>query len=92
MKDIAQSIDQLISFENLYLIITMVEIVTGKEILFGTPNDFTDLVGAIAKEWRTAGEESVWFNPATWKVFDFIGDLQARAFGIDRDNPPEFFG
>ena len=58
----------------------MVEIVTGKEILFGTPNDFTDLVGAIAKEWRTAGEESVWFNPATWKVFDFIGDLQARAF------------
>jgi len=49
-------------------------------------------VSAIAKEWRTAGEESVWFNPATWKIFDFIGDIQARAFGIDRDNPPEWVG
>ena len=87
-KDICEGIDKLISFENVYLGITIIEIVTGKEILFGTPNDFNDLVNAISKEWRTAGEESVWYNPATWKLFDFIGDIQAQAFGIDRDEPP----
>lgn len=75
----------MISFENVYLGITIIEIVTGKEILLGTPNDFGDLMRYIQQEWITAGEDSVWYNPATWKVFDFIGDIQAQALGIDRD-------
>ena len=85
IKNIMVGLDKLISFENVYWGITIIEIVTGKEILFGTINDFGDLMEAIQKEWREAGEDSVWYNPSTWKLFDFIGDLQAQAVGIDRD-------
>lgn len=78
----------MISFENIYFLITLLEIITGKEILSGVPKDFIELISFINKEWKEAGEDSVWYDPATWKVFDFIGDLQAALFGIDRDNPP----
>ena len=44
-------------------------------------------VEVLIEEAQTAGQDSVWYNPASWKIFDFIGDIQARAFGIDRDNP-----
>ena len=78
----------MISFENIYFLITMLEILTGKEILSGVPADFIELISFIKKEWTEAGDESVWYDPATWKFFDFIGDLQARLFfGADRDQP-----
>lgn len=44
-------------------------------------------VEILIEEAETAGQDSVWYNPASWKIFDFIGDIQARAFGVDRDNP-----
>lgn len=90
-KDFADAIDKLCSWENLYVITTVVEIITGKEILPGTPNDLGDLLsdlkGFFKKEFEEAGEDSVFWNPATWKVFDFIGDIQAASLGIDRDDP-----
>ena len=85
MKNIMVGLDKLISFENVYMGITLIEIITGKEILLGTPNDFGKLMESIRNEWREAGDESVWYNPATWKLFDFIGDIQAQAVGVDRD-------
>jgi len=45
---IADSIDRLTSYENLYLFVTLVEMYTGREILPGTPND----VGTIFNSWR----------------------------------------
>ena len=44
IKDFAEAIDKLTSFENAYLIVTLIEIITGKEILPGTPNDIYKLI------------------------------------------------
>lgn len=46
-----------------------------------------DAAQVVYEEAQTAGEDSVWYNPASWRIFDFIGDIQARSFGIDRDDP-----
>jgi hypothetical protein len=43
----ADSIDKLSSFENLYVIVTLIEMITGKELLPGTPNDVADLMDAL---------------------------------------------
>lgn len=49
---IATGIDQLASFSNLYVIATFIEILTGKEILLGTPNDIGELL-----KWLKEGIE-----------------------------------
>ena len=43
----AQAFDRITSFENLYLIVTLIEMVTGKEILAGTPNDVGTIIDTI---------------------------------------------
>jgi hypothetical protein len=45
--DIADGIDKLVTFENLYVIVTVIEIITGKEILPGTPNDVYEVIDAV---------------------------------------------
>tara|TARA_R110002072_G_scaffold218314_1_gene376044 strand:+ start:10 stop:378 length:369 start_codon:yes stop_codon:yes gene_type:complete len=40
----AEAFDKFTSFENLYLLVTVLEIVTGKEILPGTPNDIYKII------------------------------------------------
>ena len=47
IKDFADAIDKITSFENLYIIVTVIELVTGKEILPGTPNDVYYIIDAI---------------------------------------------
>jgi len=47
VKDFAEAIDKLTSFENLYIIVTLFELATGKEILPGTPNDVYYIIDAI---------------------------------------------
>jgi len=47
IKDFADAIDKLTSFENLYIIVTLIELATGKEILPGTPNDVYYIIDAI---------------------------------------------
>jgi len=56
VKDYADAIDKLASFENLYVIVTALELVTGKEILAGTPNDAGDILDSVRNWWR---EDSV---------------------------------
>ena len=47
VNDWAKALDTIASFENLYVIVTVVELVTGKEILPGTPNDIYEIIDAI---------------------------------------------
>ena len=47
IKDVMAGIDQLISFENLYVAVTILELVTGEEILPGTPNDIYYIIDAL---------------------------------------------
>ncbi len=44
IKDVANAIDTISSFENAYIIVTLIEILTGREILPGTPNDIYKLI------------------------------------------------
>jgi hypothetical protein len=50
IKDIADAIDKLTSFENAYIIVTIIEIITGAEILPGTPNDIYKLIDYL-RDW-----------------------------------------
>ena len=43
----ASAIDQILSLENAYLAVTIYEIVSGKEVLPGTPNDIFKLIGWV---------------------------------------------
>lgn len=47
MKDFAEAFDKITSFENLYIIVTVLELTTGKEILPGTPNDVYYIIDAL---------------------------------------------
>ena len=54
VKDYADAFNLITSFENMYVLVTMIEIVTGKEILPGTPNDVLEIVDAL-KDARKKG-------------------------------------
>ena len=73
VKDTAEAIDKLTSFENLYLIVTLVELATGKEILPGTPNDVYALID-FAREYLLNNEE----DRPLW--LDILANLP-KAFG-----------
>lgn len=45
---ITKSLDELLTVENLFVGATILEIITGEEILFGTFNDISDLTGIVA--------------------------------------------
>ena len=53
VSQLFEGIDKLFTFENLYIGATIFEIITGKEILFGTPNDLTDLLGQLKDASQT---------------------------------------
>ena len=42
-----EALDKLTSFENLYILTTVAELITGKEILPGTPNDVYAIIDAL---------------------------------------------
>ena len=63
---ISEAFDQALSFQNVYLGITLVEIATGKEILFGTPNDLGDLIGDVRTWWAANKDE---FGPGLMAFF-----------------------
>ena len=60
---VSESIDQFLSFENFYIGITLLEIATGKEILFGTPNDIGDIINDVRNWWKANKDE---FGPGLW--------------------------
>ena len=43
----SEAFDKFTSFENLYLLVTVIEVVTGKEILPGPPNDIYKIIDAL---------------------------------------------
>jgi|APSaa5957512535_1039671.scaffolds.fasta_scaffold19690_6 hypothetical protein len=53
VNTIAKTIDDLLSFENLYIGATVYEMITGEEVLAGTPNDLGDLLAQTVDWWRT---------------------------------------
>jgi len=53
----SEALTQFLSLEKMYVLITMIELATGREILFGTPNDLMDLVGQVKDWWLTTKEE-----------------------------------
>ena len=63
VKDTAEAIDKLTSFENLYLIVTLIEVATGKEILPGAPNDVYALID-FAREYLLNNDDDrpLWFD------------------------------
>jgi len=62
----SEAVDQALSFQNVYLGITLIEIATGKEILFGTPNDLNDLIADVRTWWAANKDE---FGPGLWNFF-----------------------
>ena len=55
VSDVAGAIDQLLSFENLYIGATIAELITGQEILPGTPNDIYQLIDWV-REWMKGSQ------------------------------------
>jgi hypothetical protein len=54
---VASSLDQLLSLENAYLAVTIYEILTGKEVLPGTPNDIYKLIDWVRDYFKANPEE-----------------------------------
>jgi len=62
IKDMADAFDKLTSFENMYVIATVLELTTGKEILPGTPNDLFFILDALRDWSKTQEEEGPWWH------------------------------
>lgn len=100
MNDVATAIDRLSSFENLYVIATILELATGKEILPGTPNDAASIIdgirvfiqsGALADWWGAGtGEGSplgeIW--DAISGAMDIVTAPISEAVGVPIDTSP----
>jgi len=76
------------TFYSIAIILEFLGIETGLPTPVDAVPYLEELQKANEERWAKAGNKSKWYNPASWKIFDYIGDLQASAFGIDRDNPP----
>jgi hypothetical protein len=78
----AEAINDLLSFKNLYIGVTVIEIITGREILLGTPNDLNDIVDAV-KEWARSGGGLLYDPEAdtfAWEDPESLG-RRAASFG-----------
>jgi len=96
---VSEAVDQALSFQNVYLGITLIEIATGKEILFGTPNDIQELIGdvrglferapltaaqeAAIQETASLYQQQAGVDPATGQAYTSVAQLWATAFGVN---------
>jgi len=89
---IAEDLNDPIQITQTFYSIAIILEFLGIETGLPTPVDalpyLQELQKANEERWAKAGNKSKWYNPASWKIFDFIGDTQAAIFGIDRDKPP----
>jgi len=53
----SEALTQFLSLEKMYVLITLLELATGREILWGTPNDLMDLVTQVKDWWKNTKEE-----------------------------------
>jgi len=60
----SEALGYLLDWKKLYLAITIIEVATGLEILYGTPNDLQGIVNQVRDWWKankdTYGEEGLW--------------------------------
>ncbi len=77
IKDIANAIDQLTSFENMYVVATLIEITTGKEILPGTPNDVYQIIDAF-RDYLKKSDGDAWYND----LLDILAKLPTAYGGL----------
>jgi len=82
----ASGIDQLLSLENAYLAVTIYEIVTGKEVLPGTPNDIYTLIDHV-RTYVSENREEVYSEAGTGRnvlISAFQGStIVGQAGGFD---------
>ena len=71
----ASAIDQLLSLENAYLAVTIYEVITGKEVLPGTPNDIYMLLDMV-RDYVSENQEEVYGEAGTVRNV-LISTLQA---------------
>ena len=83
----AESIDDLLSFENLYIGATIYEMVTGEEILFGTPNDLGELLGMF-KDYMKRRKEEYPDDPPGAGLAMVVKDMLVDALGLNKEPVP----
>ena len=83
----AESINDLLSFDNLYIGITIFEIMTGEEVLYGTPNDLNDIVDAV-KTYYDRRRDQYPNEPPAGSLAMIVKDFLVRFFGINTEPVP----
>jgi len=60
----SEALGYLLDWKKLYLLVTLIEVATGVEILYGTPNDLGGIVSQLRDWWQANkeayGEEGLW--------------------------------
>jgi len=100
----SEALGYLLDWKKLYLLITIIEMATGLEILWGTPNDLGDIVEQVRDWWRTNKEEvqeDGWLayinsklgwggtlTPEQAERIQQTGELWANAFGTTLTGEP----
>jgi len=97
----SEALGYLLDWKKLYLAITLIEMATGLEILWGTPNDLGGIVEQVRTWWKANkdkyGEEGLWGylglgrEPQTPEEVARIqaqAEVWANAFGITAEGQP----
>jgi len=77
----SEALGYLLDWKKLYLLITLIEMATGLEILWGTPNDFGGIIDQVRTWWKANKEE----YGDEGGLFAFIN----AKMGWDREMTPE---
>mgnify|MGYP003653104410 FL=1 len=93
---VGKTIDDLLSFENLYIAATIYEMYSGEEILTGTPNDLGKLIEMVLDWWQKkkaqypedqAPHQS--FALAIMNLLSTFTGLNSQSYGGGYANAPE---
>jgi len=100
----SEALGYLLDWKKLYLLITLIEMATGLEILWGTPNDLGDIIEQVRDWWKANkeefGEEGLFgyinsklgwgreMTPEQAERIQQTGELWANAFGTTLTGEP----
>jgi len=88
----AESINDLLCFTNLYVAVTIYEMATGHEILYGTPNDVNGIVDAV-KVWWTNEKEKYPDDQRFHQSFAmYVKNFLVDWLGLSHEEHPIFTG